>query len=564
MVLAGLLTAAIPCSSAWAAKAPEQPVTLDPLSAFVAGKVAQGAGDWTAAADFLALSLKSDPDDLTLLRRAVLINVGLGRTKVALPLAKRLVAAKDGNPVALTLLAADAVAAGDEAGALAAIDALPKDGLGTFMRPLVTAWIKARKSDWPAAKAALEPLEAQAPFRAMAALHAALIEDLAGHEDAARTWYAQAGDGGQVLRVAMLRANFEMRTGHPDQAQAALAAVLQADPRGPMGDAARAVLAKPHPTRVVANATEGLAEALFDVAAAINQEKVAEVALLYARLALHLDPSLAPARMLAGETLSEMDRDAEAAAEYTSVVTELGMKTGEKADVGLLWAARLRLADTLARQNKSQEAVTILKAMAAERPDRSDALVRLGDLLRVGQKLPDALAAYNQAIERLGGRPNGGDWFLYYARAMVQDQMGRWPEAESDLLRALQLQPNQPGVLNYLGYAWSERGVKLDQARQLLEQAVKLRPNDGAIIDSLGWVKYRAGDIPGAVDLLERAAELKSRDPAINDHLGDAYWAIGRRLEAHYQWQRAVRENPEDTLKATLEEKLKRDPTAAK
>ncbi|MEA1676945.1 tetratricopeptide repeat protein [Nitrospirillum sp. BR 11163] len=189
--------------------------------------------------------------------------------------------------------------------------------------------------------------------------------------------------------------------------------------------------------------------------------------------------------------------------------------------------------------------------------------MRLGDLLRADHKLPEALTAYNQAIERLGGRPNGGDWFLYYARAAVQDQMGHWPEAESDLLRALQLQPNQPGVLNYLGYAWSERGVKLDQARQLLEQAVKLRPNDGAIIDSLGWAKYRAGDIPGAVDLLERAAELKSRDPAINDHLGDAYWATGRRLEAHYQWQRAARENPEDSLKAALDEKLKRDPAAA-
>ncbi|TWB73363.1 Flp pilus assembly protein TadD [Nitrospirillum amazonense] len=563
--MAGLLTAGLTGAwghSAWAAKAPEQGGGPDPLAAFVAGKVAQGAGDWTAAADFLALSLKSDPDDLTLLRRAVLINVGLGRTKVALPLAKRLVAAKDGNPVALTLLAADAVAAGDEPGALHAIDALPQDGLGTFMRPLVTAWVKARKGDWAAAKAALEPLEAQQSFRAMAALHAALIEDLAGHEDAARSWYAQASDGGQVLRVAMLRANFEMRMGHADLAQAAVAAILQADPKGPMGDAARALLSRPHPGRMVANATEGLAEALFDVAAAINQEKVAEVALLYSRLALHLDPSLAPARMLAGETLTEMNRDQEAAAEYAAVVADLGMKTGEKADAGLLWAARLRQADALARLNKTQEAAGILRAMASERPDRSDALVRLGDLLRADHKLPEALTAYNQAIERLGGRPNGGDWFLYYARATVQDQMGHWPEAESDLLRALQLQPNQPGVLNYLGYAWSEKGVKLDQARQLLEQAVKLRPNDGAIIDSLGWAKYRAGDIPGAVDLLERAAELKSRDPAINDHLGDAYWATGRRLEAHYQWQRAARENPDDSLKAALDEKLKRDPAA--
>ncbi|MDE1149654.1 MAG: tetratricopeptide repeat protein [Azospirillaceae bacterium] len=551
----------------FAAKAPEKAAAgasgPDPLSAFVAGKVAQGAGDWPAAADFLALSLKSDPDDLTLLRRAVLINVGLGRAKAALPLAQRLIAAKDGNPVALTLIAADAVARGDEAAALKAVDELPKDGLGTFMRPLLISWTKARKGDWVAARAALDPMLAQQSFHALAALHAALIEDLAGHEDAARTWYAQAMEGGQVLRVAMLRANFELRTGHPDQAEAAVAGILQADPKGPMGDAARAVLARAHPNRVIGTPTEGLAEALFDVAAAINQEKVAEVALLYDRMALFLNPSLAPARMLAGETLTELDRDAEALAEYNSLVAELGMATGEKADAGLLWAARLRSADALARLSRPQEAAGILKAMASERPERGDALVRLGDLLHNDHRPAEALAAYDQAIQRLGGRPSPNDWFIYYARATVQDQLGHWPEAESDLLRALQLQPNQPGILNYLGYAWSERGVKLDQARQLLEQAVKLRPNDGAIIDSLGWALFRSGDVPGAVSLLERAVELKSRDPSINDHLGDAYWANGRRLEAHYQWVRATRDNPDDTLKASLEEKLKRDPAAA-
>src|SRR5262249_17865161 len=149
----------------------------------------------------------------------------------------------------------------------------------------------------------------------------------------------------------------------------------------------------------------------------------------------------------------------------------------------------------------------------------------------------EAVTAYDEAIRHAGADGLPERWTLYYDRGVALERSGQWQRAESDLQRALELKPEQPLVLNYLGYSWIDRGGSLERGLKMLEKAVELRPEDGYIIDSLGWAHYRLGDYAAAVQYLEKATELVPEDPTINDHLGDAYWQTGRLVEARYQWR---------------------------
>ncbi|MGH6954092.1 MAG: tetratricopeptide repeat protein, partial [Alphaproteobacteria bacterium] len=147
-------------------------------------------------------------------------------------------------------------------------------------------------------------------------------------------------------------------------------------------------------------------------------------------------------------------------------------------------------------------------------------------------------------------------WTLLYARGIALERSKQWPRAEADLLRALEFRPEQALVLNYLGYSWADRGENLERAREMIERAVALRPNDGYIVDSLGWVHYRMGQYDKAVIHLERALELKSGDAVITDHLGDAYWQAGRKTEARFQWRRALTLDADQDLRRSIQLKL--------
>ena len=179
----------------------------------------------------------------------------------------------------------------------------------------------------------------------------------------------------------------------------------------------------------------------------------------------------------------------------------------------------------------------------------------MGDLLRGKDRFAEAEAAYTRAIQRLP-KVERSDWRLLYARGITYERTKRWPQAEADLLKALELEPDQPFVLNYLGYSWVDQGLNLDRAKAMLHRAVELRPDDGFIVDSLGWAYYRLGESDKAVTYLERAVELEPGDPVLNDHLGDVYWRVGRQREARFQWQRALTFKPEPDAVAAIQAKL--------
>ncbi|MBI2978541.1 MAG: tetratricopeptide repeat protein, partial [Rhodospirillales bacterium] len=276
------------------------------------------------------------------------------------------------------------------------------------------------------------------------------------------------------------------------------------------------------------------------------QQNARETAMVLGRLALYLKPKFPVMQILLGDILEADNRLEPALAVYKAI----------DAKSTFSWSARLRAAAILDKLGRVDEAVKTLRTMAKEVPDDEGPLINLGDILRGHERFKEAAEAYDEAMKRIATiEPR--HWTLFYARGISLERSDQWLRAEADFQKALEFKPDQPYVLNYLGYTWIERGKNLEQAQEMIRQAVKLRPNDGYIVDSLGWGYYKVGNFQKAVVELERAVELRPQDPIINDHLGDAYWQVGRQREAKFQWTRALSLKPEADLLAKLQQKLK-------
>ncbi len=296
---------------------------------------------------------------------------------------------------------------------------------------------------------------------------------------------------------------------------------------------------------VMASPAGGAAEALFEATGAVARAEQRDQALMLGMLGLYLKPNLPILQMFVAELLDQGNRHEDANRMYASI---------DRASP-LSWQARLFRAENLNRMDRFPDAERELRAMAAERPDDPQPMLVLGDMLRQREQFAESIAVYDEAIALKEPLPPQY-WRVLYARGIALERAKRWDRAEADFLRALEFEPDQPLVLNYLGYSWVEQGKNLDRAQEMIRRAVELRPNDGFIVDSLGWVYYRLGNYPEAVVQLERAVELQPEDPVINDHLGDAYRAVGRQREARFQWRAALDLSPEPQLKAELERKL--------
>jgi Flp pilus assembly protein TadD len=276
------------------------------------------------------------------------------------------------------------------------------------------------------------------------------------------------------------------------------------------------------------------------------------MAMVYTRLALDLRTDFPAAQVLLGDLLAADRHYDDAVAVYKAV--------DHASPFG--WQARLALADSLNRTERTQEAVTLLDDMSKERKGSADAPMMLGDILRSAERFEEASKAYEDAIARVGElKPQ--HWSLLYYRGITYERSKRWDQAEADFMKALEFEPDQPYVLNYLAYSWVDKGLNYDRALAMLNKAVEQKPEDGYIVDSLGWVYYRLGKYDLAVEQLERAIELVPQDPVINDHLGDAYWRVGRHNEARFQWRRALNLEPEKDQIAPIESKLEKGLPAA-
>jgi len=544
---AGLATACSPHPDEDAATEPaHQGGERSALGEYLAARVAQSGGDSQAAAAYYTAALERDPDNVDLMQRAFTLMVAEGDFETAAPLGKRLLALDSDTPLPALVLGVEDVRAGRLAEAQQRFASLPKHGIGGFLGPLLAAWAEAGQGRTDAALDTLAPLTHSSGMKPLHAFHSGLINDLADRTAAAEEGYKVALSGQLNIRTVEAAGSLYQRSGRPDQAKALYDRYIGEHPETMLFDGGALLKEGAKAARTVPDARAGMAEAMFDVASLMRQSKAPDFAMVFSRLALSLQPDFPLAQMTAAEMLSLSQRYAEA--------NELFRAINPASPVYAF--GRLRVATNLDDMGDTDGALAELTRLAAERPTSLDPLVTIGDLYRKHLKFAEAAAAYTDAIARLpGDKP--GYWALYYSRGIAWERAHQWPKAEADLLKALALEPDQPDVLNYLGYSWIDLGINLDKGRAMIEKAVDLRPDEGAIVDSLGWALYRLGDYQNAVRHLERAIELKADDPTISEHLGDAYWQVGRHDEARYQWTRALGFNPEPEMIDGLKQKVR-------
>ena len=543
-----LLAACVAAKNQPQASAPSPTMPQSALGSYLAAHHAQLKHDYSDAARFLDRALAADSDNYDLIRRTFLLRLSEGRIAEAVPLARRIVAIDGNNGLAALILLEQDVKAGRYDIAANEAASMPREGALRFAVPLLQAWSEAGRGRPAPALQVLQTMGGTHGLQPLADIHAALIADYADHVDEANAAYQKLIGSAQppTWRIAELVGNFYERHGRGAEARK-----LYERSGGQQGiaDMAAEAIARVDrgtvPPRIIASPADGAAEGLFDLAGLLNQRETADAALVYARLALDLQPRFALAQLMVAEIRDSQGQSADALALYRSVDPKSPFS----------WLARLRAASELDALDRTDEAVAQLKAMAAERPNNSEPLSELGDILRAHKRFAEAAAAYDSALARTPN-PKPSDWRLYYSRGVALERSGQWPRAEADLKRALALQPDQPLVLNYLGYSWIDRGENLTDALGMIKRAVELRPRDGYIVDSLGWAYFRLGDFPQATHYLERAIELLPEDPTINDHLGDAYWRVNRQAEARFQWRRALQFQPEADEVKGIEAKL--------
>lgn len=507
--------------------------------AYLAGRAAQERHDLSLASLYLLRALKTDPENVELLQRTTIALSLEGRLSEAAALAERLESFDEESTAPAMLLAERKFRQGDYAGALEIVEKLPPRGINAFLLPLVKAWADVGEDKTDEALEALKALDPKTGLGTLRDFNIGLVNDLAGRNEAAEAAYRAtlAAPSGRTLRTIEVVGDFLHRAGRDEEAKGMVAALhrdhAELPPLGLDGP------------RSVANASDGLAEAFFAAAGTVRAANAPDVALLFTRFALDLKPNFDLAHLMEGDLLASLGEPALSNEAYAAL----------PANSVLYSTAQLRVARNLEDLDQVDDAAHLLEGLVDRHIDTLDSLLALGDLWRRQSRWPEAVHAYDRALPLVQSNPQA-EWAILYARGVALERANQWPRAEADLLHALELQPNEPDVLNYLGYSWVEQGTNLPRATEMIEKAASLRPADGFIADSLGWAFYRSGQYGRAVETLQRAVALVPGDATINDHLGDALWRAGRQEEARFQWQHALLSDPDPDLKAHINAKL--------
>lgn len=521
------------------------------FGAYLSARHAVAAHDAALAALDFQKVLPTAPADIDLRLQAFLAAAQAGTPQAARQ-AATLAAQLPNLPLAQMLLANQDALDGRWPQASERLRGMGRIGASGPLQPMLLAWAADANGEIDNAIALLRASAQHADhFGGAYLLQAALIADLASRTVQADQLYRMAatGEGNVNLRIGQALASWAFRQGQPAAALASLSERLY--PGDPLHVALPDLLHSGG-EKMVRTPRDGFAEAYLCVAVALHQQGQDDIAQLLLHYALTMRPDFTAARLMLSDIQDGEHLPAVALATLAPIPA-----TDPLANV-----VRLRRDAFRAQSGEEDAAKADLRAMAAELPDRTEPLALLGDELRREGRYAEAAKVYGEAIA-LVPRKQADYWRLYYDRGVSYEQAHDWTNAEPDLKLAVELAPDNPGVLNYLGYAWADRGIHLDQARRLLEKAASEAPDDGAIIDSLGWVKYRQGDLAGAVADLEHAVELDTEDSEVNGHLGDAYWAAGRQLDAQYQWRRALNLNPAPDAQAALQKRLNDASTAA-
>ena len=507
-----------------------QIVAADSLSgAYLAGRQAAIRNDFEASSRYYTAALARDPSNVGLMEDAIATQLAMGRIDRALPIAKLVEGQGIRSQAAHMTVIADMLAR--EAYDEYLSRNVETAGIGPLVDGLLGAWAMIGAGQVEDGMAEFDRISEERGLRGFALYHKAMaLASLGEFEASEAIFTSEAGPLQRTRRGAMARAEVLSQLGRNDDAIASLEAAFGNSSAPDLAAMQAALVAGDTlPFTHVTSARDGAAEVFYSVAVAVRPDADADYTLIYARLARHLRPGQIDALLLVADLLEELEQYALSGAVYKEV----------PADHPAFHAAELGRVATLRQSGKPDAAIEVLEQLAKRFGDLSIVHSTLGDVLRQQDRFEEATGAYDRAIALTPEGANG-TWFLYYARAITLERQDEWPRAEADFRRALELNPGQPQVLNYLGYSMVEKKLNLEEALQMIEEAVAASPESGYIVDSLGWVLYRMGRYNEAVGHMERAVELMPVDPVVNDHLGDVYWAVGREREAQFQWMRAL------------------------
>ncbi len=430
----------------------------------------------------------------------------------------------------------------------------PND-LDRMVNTLLTAWARAGAGKNKEALALVNGMKGPGWFSIFQKYNAGAIALVSGNIDAARKSLNDAvtdREGGATatdtyMRAVMALARLEAKAGNKQKALDTIAVGDTFAPNyAPLKALRQSIERGDKPEQQVQTPVDGAAAVMFSIAGALNREGAEEIVTLYLQTSRALDPKSADTLILLGGLAEAQKQPERAIAFYREVPADSPMHRISELQLGL----------TLAQTDKVAEARTHLKSLLESDPSDIRSYLAYGSVLSDAKDYQAMAANYDKAVEVIGAVPKKSDWTIFFQRGIAYERLKQWDKAEPDFKRALELNPEQPQVLNYLGYSWVDKNMNLEQGIDMIRRAVELRPNDGYIVDSLGWAHYRLGAFDEAVTELERAIELRAGDPTINDHLGDAYWRVGRKIEAVYQWNRALIGESDDVDKAKVKEKI--------
>lgn len=521
---------------------------LTASGSWLAARHASVERDANSAAAFYRSALRTDPKNNELLDRAFISSLADGDIDEAVKLADRILTLDKSNRVARLVVGVRDLKLKKYATAQININQSIRGPITDLVATLLSGWASYGAGDTKAAVANIDKLTGPEWYPIFKDLHAGMILEIAGKEkDAGQRFERAYKLDDTMLRVSDSYGRWLSRNKDGAAATGIYEAFDKKLPRHPLvQEALRETRAGKKLPPLVDSAQGGAAEALYGIGAQLTRRGGEDLALVYLQLALYLQPNHPLALLSLADLYESVKKPAMAIKVYERMPASSPLKRN----------AQIQLATNLDAAERGEEAIKILKDVTTEDAKDIEAIMALGNIERGRKKFADCAVTYSRAVDALPAASDKNAWVTYYYRGICEERSKQWSKAEADMRKALDMQPEQPHVLNYLGYSWIDQGINLDEGMKMIKRAVDQRPDDGYIVDSLGWAYYRIGNYEDAVKNLERAIDLKPEDPTINDHLGDAYWRIGRTLEAKFQWAHARDLKPEPEELPKIEAKI--------
>ncbi|MGB3338785.1 MAG: tetratricopeptide repeat protein [Devosia sp.] len=514
--------------------------------AYMAGQQALHDLRTEEAARYFYQAAQSDWENPVLVERAFIALAADGQIGQAASTAKHLLELDPANELAELVVATEALKERRYGAAEQMLSAIGQESFTGITAGILRAWAMVGDNRKDEADVVLDELSLTG-LEDFLVFHRALMAEASGDTEAAIELAARAFEAEPyVARIVEVYARILANAGRFDEAREVIAEFEDQGLSHPVVTIVKEQIeAGQRPGIFASNVQVGAAEMFHGIGVALSRDGSLDLSLVFLRMGLYLDPSADVIALALGQLLDTAGQHDAANAIYEAVPATSPMKP----------TAVVRVAQNLDATGDRDEALRRLNNIVNSRPDDLDAVSVLGDLLRYDEQYVEAAEAYSDALALTGGDAPS-DWRFYYVRGIAYERAKEWPKAEADFLKALELNPEQPAVLNYLGYSWIDQDMNLAPALEMIEKAVAAQPQDGYIVDSLGWAFYKLGRIDEAVATLEQAVLLRPNDAEINDHLGDAYWHAGRKLEAKFQWNVAASVDEVGNVKERVAPKL--------